>query len=96
MTVTAKWLPLLHDVKTMNHVTKILDRLWRLDDRVYESRLGWLMPGGVFWKLGRRDSSGRERIAPYFLGFTEGWFYNAARARSAREARAQEQVPSDK
>jgi hypothetical protein len=74
---------------------RLLDRLWRLDDRVYESRWGWVMPGGIFWKLGRRDSSDRERVLPYFLGFTEGWFYNSARARSAREARRQQATPDD-
>lgn len=74
---------------------RVLDRLWRLDDRAYESRWGWVMPGGIFWKLGRRDTNRRERVLPYFLGFTEGWFYNAARQRSARETQAAEDRRKD-
>lgn len=71
---------------------RLLDQLYRLDDRVYESRWGWLMPGGIFWKLGRRDASGRERALPYFFGLADGWMYNAARERSAREARSSTSV----
>lgn len=62
-----------------------MEKLWKLDDQAYESRWGWLMPGGLGWKLGRRDTTERERLWPYLVGLTDGWFYNAARERSVRE-----------
>jgi hypothetical protein len=69
----------------------MMEKLWRLDDRAYESRLGWLMPGGIAWKLGRRSAKPGERAWPYFFGFMDGWFFNAARERTAKERAAQEQ-----
>lgn len=46
------------------------------------------MPGGIAWKLGRRDKGRRERLFPYVFGLLDGWFYNAARERTARQADA--------
>jgi hypothetical protein len=62
----------------------------RLDDKFYESRFGWLMPGGIFWKLGRRDGRSRERFWPYLFGLLDGWMYNAGRDRRTRERRRDE------
>jgi hypothetical protein len=73
---------------------RLLDRLWRLDDRAYESRAGWLMPGGIFWKLGRRDRRQGERFWPYLLGLGDGWLYNAARERTARETTSKVEPPA--
>lgn len=56
-----------------------------VDDRAYESKVGWLMPFGLFWKLGRRDERPGERFWPYFLNPIGGWVYNAGRERRARE-----------
>ena len=68
-------------------------RARRLDDRIYESRAGWLMPGGIFYKLGQRDTGSRERWWPYLFGLIDGWMYNAGRVR--RRARG-EQPPADR
>lgn len=57
-----------------------------VDERVYESRAGWMMPGGLFWKLGRRDDKPGERVWPYLTGLLNGWMYNAGRLRRAQES----------
>jgi hypothetical protein len=43
----------------------------RLDDsadRVFGSRAGWFVPGGVFWKFGHSGTSGRPRYWPLVFG----------------------------
>lgn len=56
------------------------------DDSIYDTGWGWLLPGGFFYKLGRSDSSPRERVWPYFFGGPlDGWLYNSARERRRRE-----------
>ena len=61
--------------------------LRQLDGRVYESRWGWLMPFGIFYKLGRGDAGRKERLAPYLLDPVGGWMYNAGRIRDRRQGR---------
>lgn len=48
--------------------------------RLYDSRWGWLLLGGIAWKLGRKPSRRRAAIALFFdpLGYLSD--YRAARA----------------
>jgi hypothetical protein len=65
-----------------------------LDDKVYGSKAGWLMPGGIFWKRGRRGDTEGRRLWPYLFGPVNAWFYNAGRKRRASEGdRRQEREP---
>jgi hypothetical protein len=54
-----------------------------------DSPLGWLLPGGAAYKLGRRsarrggDSSWRKW--PFLAGLLDGWNYNVGRERARRE-----------
>ena len=60
----------------------------QLDDRAYESRFGWLMPGGLLYKLGRRDGPEKRRWWPYLLDWPlGGWLYNGGRRRTEGESR---------
>jgi hypothetical protein len=61
------------------------DRLRALDQRLMDSKLGWLLPGGFEYKLGQRDRSENERWWVYLLGPLRGWNYNAGRERAARD-----------
>lgn len=60
--------------------------LRRLDDRALASKFGWLLPGGVAYKLGRRDRREGERWSAYLLGGGFGWLYNAGRVDARRDA----------
>lgn len=72
----------------------LLRWLRRLDDRALNSRLGWLLPGGlgIFYKLGRRDRSPRERLWPYLLDPLCGWLYNSGREDALRQAARREKT----
>lgn len=64
----------------------IYQRLRRSDERIMESRIGWLLPGGAAYKLGQRDTrgDGRARLWPYLGGWLNGWNYNVGRERARR------------
>jgi hypothetical protein len=53
---------------------------------LYDRDWGWLLPGGFWYKLGKRDTSSRERVLPYvFGGLFDGFMYNSGRVRRRRE-----------
>jgi hypothetical protein len=47
-----------------------------------DSRVGWLLPGGIAYKVGQRDPKRGERLVPYLFGALDGWNYNAGRERA--------------
>jgi hypothetical protein len=65
-------------------------RLRRLDERIVDSPIGWLLPGGASYKVGRRHPGSSDRSWPYWFGVLlqgpvrgalSGWNYNAGRER---------------
>jgi hypothetical protein len=54
-----------------------------------ESPVGWVLPGGFAYKLGRRsgrkDTDPRWKPWPFVGGALDGWNYNVGRERSLRE-----------
>ena len=70
------------------------ERLRRLDRRIMESPVGWILPSGTSYKLGRRDPGPTDRRSVYWLGvllqgpvrgLLSGWNYNVGRERTQRE-----------
>lgn len=57
-----------------------------------EGPVGWVLPGGIAYKLGRRsglrDTDPRWRRWPFLGGLLDGWNYNVGRERSLRERSA--------
>lgn len=71
------------------------ERLRRSDERIMESRAGWLLPGGAAYKLGQRAGrrgSRRDRFWLFLAGdWLNWWNYNVGRDRGERKRQRDDQ-----
>ena len=61
------------------------ERLDPLSHKILGGPLGWIWPGGLFYKLGRIDGRREERLIPYSFGPLDGFYYNAGREHALAE-----------
>ena len=53
-----------------------------------DSPVGWILPGGAAYKLGRRSAKHGKKTwhkLPFLAGLLDGWNYNVGRERARRE-----------
>jgi hypothetical protein len=66
----------------------VWQRLRRSDERIMDSPVGWLLPGGAAYKLGRRSATRGDKtlhLWPFAAGLLDGWNYNVGRERARRK-----------
>jgi hypothetical protein len=71
------------------------ERLRQSDERIINSRIGWLLPGGAAFKLGQRAGRRGSQRSHWWLLLTGDWLnwwnYNVGRDRAAAEQPAREE-----
>lgn len=66
----------------------VWQRLRKSDERIMDSPVGWILPGGAAYKLGRRSAKHGKKTwhkLPFVAGLLDGWNYNVGRERARRE-----------